>query len=122
MIKRHLANAKRWPAGIIKAMTTQQKKKLKKQISFETWRDRSFSIIVPGVLVYLLVTEGHNEQLKLIALILLVGFATGQTASIIRNVANSIAEGIIKSDGPRDGNKNSDSSSSDSRGKNVDSE
>lgn len=101
-------------------MTTEQKKKIKKQLSFETWRDRAFSIIIPGVLIYVLVSNGHSQQLKLIALIILAGFATGQAASLIKIIANSFAEGIIKSNGQDDGTKNSNSANNSSRGSDVD--
>ena len=94
------------PWDNIGKMTAKQKQQIKKKLSFEAWRDRAFSVIIPGVLVYLLITDGHNQQLKLIALILLVGFATGQAANILRTVANSIAESIIKTNEGNDRNSN----------------
>lgn len=98
-------------------MSNKEKKQLKRKLTFEAWRDRAFSIIIPGVLVYLLVTDGHPQNLKLIALILLVGFATGQAALIVRSVANSVAEGIIKSnEKPRRDSDDSNSDNGDRRG------
>ena len=85
-------------------MSKRQKKQLKRKLGFEAWRDRAFSVIIPGVLIYLLVSEGHHPNLKLIALVLLAGFATGQAALVVRSVANSLAEGILKSNEQPDGN------------------
>ena len=93
-------------------MTQKQKKELKKRLSFEVWRDRAFSIIVPGVLIYLLVTDGHHPNLKLISLIMLIGFATGQAAIILKSIANSVAAGILNNNegSRRDSNNSSDAS------------
>jgi hypothetical protein len=91
-------------------MTQKQKKELKKRLGFEAWRDRAFSLIVPGVLIYLLVTDGHHPNLKLIALIILTGFATGQAAMILKSIANSVAAGILNNNEGtrRDSNNSSD--------------
>ena len=98
-------------------MSKEQKEQLKNRLGFEAWRDRAFSVIIPGVLIYLLISDGHSQNLKLIALILLAGFATGQAALIVRSVANSIAEGILKSnEQPNRDNDGSDSDNGDRRG------
>jgi hypothetical protein len=68
---------------------------------FEKWRDRTFSVLVPSLLGYLaLIDRGAPVEVKLLTLLLLAGFATGQAAAIVHRVANAIGRGIVNATSP----------------------
>jgi F0F1-type ATP synthase assembly protein I len=71
------------------------RRKKKRMIAFETLRDRSFSIIVPVFLGYILISTAHSDTIKLVCLILLCGFATGQSSLILLRIAERLGIGTI---------------------------
>lgn len=53
-------------------------------------------MLVPIFLAYVLITQQHHDEIKIIVIILLAGFATGQAATFIKHIASGIGSGIIK--------------------------
>lgn len=65
----------------------------KQKAKFELWRDRTFSILIPVLFAYVLIFEDEtNETIKIMLLMLLLGFATGQSALVGRHVISIIAK------------------------------
>lgn len=71
-------------------------KQHKKKPSFELWRDRTFSILVPLLLGYLLISGETSQQIRTLIIVLLVGFATGQATILLRALAKGIGAGILE--------------------------
>ena len=71
-----------------------QKPTAKDKPRFELWRDRTFSILVPLFFGYLLLTQVHNTTVKIVLVVLLLGFATGEAALFGRHILRFIIKGL----------------------------
>ena len=90
-------------------------KKKKQKDRFELWRDRSFSIIVPFFFGYILLTQTHNNTIRLVLIILLLGFATGEMALFGRYLLNVIGRILGGHHESEDGNLSKDRKTSKTR-------
>jgi hypothetical protein len=59
----------------------------KERHGFEVWRDRLFSVLVPFFFGYIFLSQANNNNtIKIVILVLLLGFATGEAAIIGRHI------------------------------------
>ena len=89
-------------------MSSKRKKPTKK---FELWRDRTFSILIPFFFGYILLSQTNNNIIKIVLLILLLGFATGEAALVGRYVLSLLGrltgvENEEREEEKRNNNKN----------------
>jgi len=64
----------------------QEKNGNHKKGKFELWRDRTFSVIVPFFFGYILLTQAHNNTIRIILIVMLLGFASGEVALFSRHM------------------------------------
>jgi hypothetical protein len=76
---------------------------------FEQWRDRAFSILIPLLFGYLLLFERNaTTEVKILTMVLLAGFATGQAAALVKRLANAVAVSIVQVTGQKPENDEQD--------------